>query len=208
MNTTKKVTTNQTQPVGCPLQRTIPKRSDCQTMAWIDRLYHSHLQLLKTLSEKTLRRFCSTRHCTYYFTDTCPSLFGTPCSSSAASVHPRSKGFSGRETDSFSLPSVWKTDISPSPTIPQKQKNSHRISLTGWWKVRGTLHDLCDTLYPVFTYFHSWVKKAIMKVTSRSSTYKALQYRLNQEEYLRFLLTDGNSFILLISSNSSGLYFR
>lgn len=39
--------------------------------------------------------------------------------------------------------------------------------------------------------YFAWVKETISKVTAGSNTYKALQYSLNQEEYLRFFLTDG-----------------
>ena len=40
--------------------------------------------------------------------------------------------------------------------------------------------------------YFEWVKESLSIVPSRGSTYKARQYSLNQEEYLRFFLTDGN----------------
>ena len=39
--------------------------------------------------------------------------------------------------------------------------------------------------------YFAWVKESLPKVPAGSNTYKALQYSLNQEEYLRFFLTDG-----------------
>ena len=39
--------------------------------------------------------------------------------------------------------------------------------------------------------YFAWVKKSLPKVPAGGSTCKALQYSLNQEEYLRFFLTDG-----------------
>lgn len=39
--------------------------------------------------------------------------------------------------------------------------------------------------------YFAWVKESLPKVPAGGSTYKALQYSLNQEEYLRFFLTDG-----------------
>ena len=39
--------------------------------------------------------------------------------------------------------------------------------------------------------YFSWVKESLPKVPAGGSTCKALQYSLNQEEYLRFFLTDG-----------------
>ena len=39
--------------------------------------------------------------------------------------------------------------------------------------------------------YFAWVKESLPKVPAGGSTCKALQYSLNQEEYLRFFLTDG-----------------
>lgn len=39
--------------------------------------------------------------------------------------------------------------------------------------------------------YFAWVKESLPIVPSGGSTCKALQYNLNQEEYLRFFLTDG-----------------
>lgn len=39
--------------------------------------------------------------------------------------------------------------------------------------------------------YFAWVKESLRKIPARGSTCKALQYSLNQEEYLRFFLTDG-----------------
>ena len=38
----------------------------------------------------------------------------------------------------------------------------------------------------------AWAKEQSQKVTSGSSTYKGLQYCINQEKYLRVFLSDGN----------------
>lgn len=43
---------------------------------------------------------------------------------------------------------------------------------------------------PKFDAYFVWVKESLPKVPTGGSTYKALQYSLNQEEYLRFFLTD------------------
>ena len=40
--------------------------------------------------------------------------------------------------------------------------------------------------------YFAWVKESIQKVPAESNTYKALQYSLNQEEYLRVFLTNGD----------------
>ena len=40
--------------------------------------------------------------------------------------------------------------------------------------------------------YFAWVKKSIQKVPAESNTYKALQYSLNQEDYLRVFLTNGD----------------
>lgn len=40
--------------------------------------------------------------------------------------------------------------------------------------------------------FFAWAKEQSQKVTSGSSTYKGLQYCINQEKYLRVFLSDGN----------------
>lgn len=40
--------------------------------------------------------------------------------------------------------------------------------------------------------YFAWVKKSIHKVPAESNTYKALQYSLNQEDYLRVFLTNGD----------------
>lgn len=39
--------------------------------------------------------------------------------------------------------------------------------------------------------YFAWVKESLRKVPAGGSTCKALQYSLNQEEYLQFFLTDG-----------------
>lgn len=44
---------------------------------------------------------------------------------------------------------------------------------------------------PKVDVYFAWVKESLPKVPAGGSTCKALQYSLNQEEYLRFFLTDG-----------------
>lgn len=48
--------------MGCPLQRTIRKRSDRQAVVRTERLHHPHLQLLEASFERKLRGFCSPGH--------------------------------------------------------------------------------------------------------------------------------------------------
>ena len=54
----------------------------------------------------------------------------------------------------------------------------------------GAGFDVYITYVVVFDAYFVWVKESLPKVPTGGSTYKALQYSLNQEEYLRFFLTD------------------
>jgi len=40
--------------------------------------------------------------------------------------------------------------------------------------------------------FFEWVKQSILKLPAESATAKALQYSINQEDYLRVFLSDPN----------------
>ena len=40
--------------------------------------------------------------------------------------------------------------------------------------------------------FFAWAKEAILKLSSQSATYKGLRYCLNQEQFLRVFLSDGD----------------
>ena len=102
--------------------------------------------------------------------------------------------------------------------VHAKRKYAELVKATGIPELEGTvaaqgveliselfhLDGLCDKskdkdrkdyrqreVAPKVDAYFAWVKESLPKVPAGGSTYKALQYSLNQEEYLRFFLTDG-----------------